>query len=45
LGHHWIAIPNPTYGSWKAAAYSKDFKFPLEGKIDALKTCDGRSSQ
>jgi 5'-nucleotidase (lipoprotein e(P4) family) len=44
-GKDWIAIPNPTYGSWESAAYGHDFKTPPEEqrqkKIDALKTWSG----
>jgi 5'-nucleotidase (lipoprotein e(P4) family) len=44
-GMDWIAIPNPTYGSWESAAYGHDFKSPPEEqrqkKIDALKTWSG----
>ena len=24
-GHHWILLPNPTYGSWEKSIYSYDF--------------------
>jgi acid phosphatase len=45
-GHDWIAIPNPTYGSWESAAYNGDFKLPPEEqrrlKIEALKAWDGQ---
>jgi acid phosphatase len=44
-GKDWIALPNPTYGSWESAAYGHDFKTPPEEqrqkKIDALKTWSG----
>jgi 5'-nucleotidase (lipoprotein e(P4) family) len=44
-GKDWIAIPNPTYGSWESAAYGHDFKTPLEEqrekKLDALKAWSG----
>lgn len=44
-GKDWIAIPNPTYGSWESAAYGHDFKTPPEEqrqkKIDALKAWSG----
>ena len=44
-GKDWIALPNPTYGSWESAAYGHDFKTPPEDqrqkKIDALKTWSG----
>ena len=44
-GKDWIAIPNPTYGSWESAAYGHDFKTPPEEqrqkKIDAMKTWSG----
>ncbi len=44
-GKDWIAIPNPTYGSWESAAYGHDFKTPPEQqrqkKIDALKAWSG----
>jgi 5'-nucleotidase (lipoprotein e(P4) family) len=44
-GHDWIAIPNPTYGSWESSAYGGDFKLPPEEqrrkKIEALKAWDG----
>jgi len=29
-GKDWIALPNPTYGSWESAAYGHDFKTPPE---------------
>jgi acid phosphatase len=25
-GHDWIAIPNPTYGSWQSAPFGNDYK-------------------
>ena len=44
-GKDWIAIPNPTYGSWESAAYAHDFKTPPEEqrqkKLDALKAWSG----
>jgi acid phosphatase len=44
-GKDWIAIPNPTYGSWESAGYKHDYKTPAEVqrqmKIDALKAWDG----
>lgn len=44
-GKDWIAIPNPTYGSWESAAYGHDFKTPPDGqrqkKLDALKAWSG----
>lgn len=44
-GKDWIAIPNPTYGSWESAAYGHDFKTPPEEqrlkKLDALKAWSG----
>lgn len=44
-GKDWIAIPNPTYGSWESAAFGHDFKTPPEEqrqkKIDALKAWSG----
>jgi 5'-nucleotidase (lipoprotein e(P4) family) len=44
-GKDWIAIPNPTYGSWESAAYAHDFKTPpdeqRQKKIDALKAWSG----
>ncbi|WP_119391791.1 5'-nucleotidase, lipoprotein e(P4) family [Taklimakanibacter lacteus] len=44
-GKDWIAIPNPTYGSWESAAYGHDFKTPPEEqrqkKIDAMKAWSG----
>jgi 5'-nucleotidase (lipoprotein e(P4) family) len=44
-GKDWIAIPNPTYGSWESAAYGHDFKTPpdeqRQKKIDALKAWSG----
>lgn len=44
-GKDWIAIPNPTYGSWESAAYGHDFKLPPEEqrqkKLDALKAWSG----
>lgn len=44
-GKDWIAIPNPTYGSWESAAYGHDFKTPPEEqrqkKIDSLKVWSG----
>jgi len=39
-GHDWIAIPNPTYGSWESAPYLTDYsKTPDQQrqlKLDAL---------
>ncbi len=44
-GKDWIAIPNPTYGSWESAAYGHDFKTPpgeqRQKKIDTLKAWSG----
>ncbi|MGE0005059.1 MAG: 5'-nucleotidase, lipoprotein e(P4) family [Parvibaculaceae bacterium] len=44
-GKDWIAIPNPTYGSWESAAFGHDFKTPPEEqrrkKFDALKAWSG----
>lgn len=44
-GKDWIAIPNPTYGSWESTAYAGDFKLPVEEqrrkKIEALKAWSG----
>lgn len=44
-GKDWIAIPNPTYGSWESAAFGHDFKTPPEEqrqkKLDALKAWNG----
>jgi 5'-nucleotidase (lipoprotein e(P4) family) len=44
-GKDWIAIPNPTYGSWESAAYGHDFKAPPEEqrqkKLDSLKAWSG----
>ncbi|CAN5551624.1 5'-nucleotidase, lipoprotein e(P4) family [soil metagenome] len=44
-GVDWIAIPNPTYGSWESSAYGGDYKLPLmeqrRMKIEALKAWDG----
>ena len=44
-GKDWIAIPNPTYGSWESAAYAHDFKTPPEEqrqkKLDSLKAWSG----
>lgn len=44
-GVDWIAIPNPTYGSWESTAYGGDYKLPPEEqrrrKIEALKAWDG----
>jgi acid phosphatase len=45
-GHDWIALPNPTYGSWESAAYNGDFKLSREDqrrmKLEALKAWDGQ---
>jgi predicted secreted acid phosphatase len=44
-GRDWIALPNPTYGSWESAAYNGDFKLSPEEqrrmKLEALKAWDG----
>lgn len=44
-GKDWIAIPNPTYGSWESAPYAHDFKTPPEEqrqkKLDTLKAWSG----
>jgi 5'-nucleotidase (lipoprotein e(P4) family) len=44
-GSDWIAIPNPTYGSWESSAYGGDFKLTPEEqrrmKIEALKAWQG----
>ena len=44
-GKDWIAIPNPTYGSWESAPFGHDFKTPAEDqrqkKLDALKAWSG----
>lgn len=45
-GHDWIAIANPTYGSFESAPYHGDYKLPPEEqrkmKQDALKPWDGK---
>jgi 5'-nucleotidase (lipoprotein e(P4) family) len=44
-GKDWIALPNPTYGSWESAAFGHDFKTPpeqqREKKLEALKAWGG----
>ncbi|MGE0241829.1 MAG: 5'-nucleotidase, lipoprotein e(P4) family [Parvibaculaceae bacterium] len=44
-GRDWIALPNPTYGSWESAAFGHDFKTPpdeqRQKKLDALKAWSG----
>ena len=44
-GKDWIALPNPTYGSWESAAYGHDFKTAPEvqrqKKLEALKAWSG----
>ena len=45
-GKDWIAIPNPTYGSWESSAFGNDYKLSAEDqrrkKIEALKAWEGR---
>jgi len=46
FGHDWIAIANPTYGSFESAPYHSDYKLSPEQqrqmKHDALKPWDGK---
>ncbi|WP_168878757.1 HAD family acid phosphatase [Rhizobium sp. P28RR-XV] len=46
FGHDWIAIANPTYGSFESAPYKGDYKLPPEEqrkmKQDALTPWDGK---
>nr|WP_204326574.1 HAD family acid phosphatase [Rhizobium lusitanum] len=46
FGHDWIAIANPTYGSFESAPYKGDYKLPPEQqrrmKQDALTPWDGK---
>ncbi|MDE1992702.1 MAG: 5'-nucleotidase, lipoprotein e(P4) family [Rhizobiaceae bacterium] len=46
FGHDWIAIANPTYGSFESAPYHGDYKLSPEQqrqmKHDALKPWDGK---
>ncbi len=45
-GHDWIAIANPTYGSFESAPYKNNYDLPAAEqrrlKIDALKSWDGQ---
>lgn len=45
-GHDWIAIANPTYGSFESAPYHGDYKQPAEAqrqmKSEALKPWSGQ---
>lgn len=44
-GHDWIAVANPTYGSFESSPYKGDYKLPAGEqrrlKIDALKSWNG----
>jgi 5'-nucleotidase (lipoprotein e(P4) family) len=44
-GKDWIAIPNPTYGSWESTAFGNDYKLPIDEqrqkKLEALKAWEG----
>ncbi|MBZ0224235.1 MAG: acid phosphatase [Dokdonella sp.] len=41
IGERWFVLPNPTYGSWEAAAFNNDFKAPKaqrhQEKLDNLR--------
>jgi acid phosphatase len=45
-GHDWIAIANPTYGSFESSPYHGDYKLSPDAqrqmKIEALKPWDGK---
>lgn len=44
-GHDWIAIANPTYGSFESSPYKSNYDLPAgeqrKMKIDAMKSWDG----
>lgn len=44
-GRDWIAVANPTYGSFESAPFGGDYKLPPEQrrqmKLDALKAWGG----
>ena len=44
-GHDWIAIANPTYGSFESSPYNSNYDLPpaeqRRMKIDAMKAWDG----
>jgi acid phosphatase len=45
-GHDWIAIANPTYGSFESSPYKNNYDLKLEEqrklKLDALQSWDGK---